>query len=351
MIGRGPLRVSHVLAVSALTAGFVWAGFATHPSLALASATAPSQGTVATQHTVAFEWNGTTTQQVSNAATVGDFLRERNIAIADRDYVEPAPDVPLSDGMVVTYRAAVPVTIQIGEQRIAAESAAQDVGALLQEEGVVLGKFDDVRPSLEQEVPADGLVRVTRVVVWERTERRPIAEQTIHRFDSSISPGSSKVVTKGAPGERSVIVRFEQRDGEDITATVLASRVLHKPRPRVVVDGADEYDAFASLAATGIARSILTAQHAMAMVATAYTAGCAGCSGITAIGRPAGHGIVAVDPGVIPLGTRLFIPGYGLAIAGDTGGAIHGNRIDLGFNSLRDAMLFGRREVTVYRLK
>jgi 3D (Asp-Asp-Asp) domain-containing protein len=58
-----------------------------------------------------------------------------------------------------------------------------------------------------------------------------------------------------------------------------------------------------------------------------------------------------VDPRVIPLGTRLFIPGYGLAVAGDTGGAIHGNRIDLGFNSLRDALLFGRRPVTVYRLK
>ncbi|MBV8655919.1 MAG: 3D domain-containing protein, partial [Candidatus Eremiobacteraeota bacterium] len=69
------------------------------------------------------------------------------------------------------------------------------------------------------------------------------------------------------------------------------------------------------------------------------------------IGRPAGHGIVAVDPSVIPLGTRLFIPGYGLAIAGDTGGAIRGFRIDLGFNSERDALLFGRREVTVYRLK
>jgi 3D (Asp-Asp-Asp) domain-containing protein len=60
---------------------------------------------------------------------------------------------------------------------------------------------------------------------------------------------------------------------------------------------------------------------------------------------------VAVDPRVIPMGTRLFIPGYGVAIAGDTGGAIRGNRIDLGFNSLSDALRFGRRAVTVYRLK
>jgi 3D (Asp-Asp-Asp) domain-containing protein len=89
----------------------------------------------------------------------------------------------------------------------------------------------------------------------------------------------------------------------------------------------------------------------MEMVATAYTASCGGCDGMTAIGHRAGHGIVAVDPRVIPLGTRLYIPGYGPAIAGDTGGAIIGHRIDLGFDSWRDAMLFGRRDVTVYRLK
>jgi len=64
----------------------------------------------------------------------------------------------------------------------------------------------------------------------------------------------------------------------------------------------------------------------------------------------AGHGIVAVDPGVIPLGTKLYIPGYGFAIAGDTGGAIVGHRIDLGFDSLNDAMEFGRRPVKVYTL-
>ncbi len=87
------------------------------------------------------------------------------------------------------------------------------------------------------------------------------------------------------------------------------------------------------------------------MIATAYTAHDYGCSGITAMGLPAGRGIVAVDPRVIPLGTRLYISGYGYALAGDTGGAIRGNRVDLGFNSYRDAIRFGRREVTVYRLK
>lgn len=70
--------------------------------------------------------------------------------------------------------------------------------------------------------------------------------------------------------------------------------------------------------------------------------------GITAAGLPAGYGVVAVDPEVIPLGTLLYISGYGLAIAGDVGSAIKGLKVDLGFDTYREALLFGRRSVQVY---
>lgn len=89
---------------------------------------------------------------------------------------------------------------------------------------------------------------------------------------------------------------------------------------------------------------------AYTMEATAYIASDGNGDGITAMGLVAQHGVVAVDPGVIPLGTRLYIPGYGEAIAADTGGAIYGNRIDLCMNSYGEAMNFGRRYVTVYVL-
>jgi 3D (Asp-Asp-Asp) domain-containing protein len=104
------------------------------------------------------------------------------------------------------------------------------------------------------------------------------------------------------------------------------------------------------MARRGLASTARLADAALRMVATAYTAACSGCSGMTAIGQRAGHGIVAVDPHFIPLGTHVFIPGYGPALAGDTGGSIRGNRIDLGFDSMRDALSFGRRPVVVYVL-
>ena len=86
------------------------------------------------------------------------------------------------------------------------------------------------------------------------------------------------------------------------------------------------------------------------MEATAYLPSDGGGSGITASGIPATYGVAAVDPSVIPLGTRLYIPGYGEAIAADTGGAIVGHKIDLCMESYGEAIEFGRQNVTVYVL-
>ena len=86
------------------------------------------------------------------------------------------------------------------------------------------------------------------------------------------------------------------------------------------------------------------------MEATAYLPTDGGGSGITASGMRAQRGVVAVDTKVIPLGTRLYIPGYGEAIAADTGGAIRGHKIDLCMESYGEAIQFGRRMVKVYVL-
>ena len=82
--------------------------------------------------------------------------------------------------------------------------------------------------------------------------------------------------------------------------------------------------------------------------ATAYSAYDPGCGSYTARGSYLRRGIIAVDPSVIPLGTRVYIPGYGEAIADDTGGAIIGNRIDIAFDSHEEAIYFGRQQLEIY---
>ena len=83
--------------------------------------------------------------------------------------------------------------------------------------------------------------------------------------------------------------------------------------------------------------------------ATSYDSTCRGCNTVTATGMKQGYGVVAVDPNVIPLYTKLYIPGYGEAIAGDVGGAVKGNKIDLGYDSLMGQ--WSARYVDVYILE
>lgn len=188
------------------------------------------------------------------------------------------------------------------------------------------------------------------VLTWQVLEHHTVPPKTVHRLTVTLRPGRSQVLSAGRAGLVERQVQYRQRDGGPVSRAVLWSQVVRTSRPRIVAIGIGATP-LASFAARGIAQMAFMARSAIEMIATGYTADSAGGSGTTAIGRRAGLGIVAVDPRIIPLGTRLYIPGYGLAVAGDTGGAIVGNRIDLGFNSLRDAMLFGRRSVEVYQLK
>ncbi len=89
----------------------------------------------------------------------------------------------------------------------------------------------------------------------------------------------------------------------------------------------------------------------MTVTATAYTASCNGCSGVTATGidlrKNPGQKVIAVDPSIIPLGSKVEVEGYGTAIAGDTGGAIKGHKIDLFIPSKSEAMDFGVKQVKI----
>ncbi len=85
--------------------------------------------------------------------------------------------------------------------------------------------------------------------------------------------------------------------------------------------------------------------------ATAYSAYDPGCGHYTASGTLLRHGVIAVDPSFIPLGTRVYIPGYGEAVAEDTGGAIVGNIIDVAFDTHEEALAFGRQDLEIYILE
>lgn len=91
-----------------------------------------------------------------------------------------------------------------------------------------------------------------------------------------------------------------------------------------------------------------TSLSTLSVTATAYTGGSYTAMGLKPTRDPNGLSTISVDPSVIPLGSKVYVEGYGYAIASDTGGAIKGNKIDLYMNSLQDCYAFGRRTVTLH---
>ena len=302
--------------------------------------------------TVTLVHDGLSESIETRAADAEALLAERSIPRTPEDALNVDPAAPLADGETIVFRSAVPVTVVLDGQVVVVRSPAADVAALLAQQGVAWDRHDRVTPSPATPLDDHMVVAVDHVERWTETVRRPVAAPEVRRFAFNLKPGARKILSPGQPGVkefRYTVVRTDDRLGT--RRALLVARVLRAPKARIIAEGIGDYTALSALAEHGIVGTLRLADSALAMVATAYTANCSGCSGTTATGKRAGHGIVAVDPRVIPLGTRMYIPGYGVAIAGDTGGAIRGRRIDLGFNSDTAALNFGRRPVTVYLIK
>jgi len=168
--------------------------------------------------------------------------------------------------------------------------------------------------------------------------------------DSSLEQGVTKTVKRGELG---VLVKtvVETRIGLKLVSRVkLAEKRVKEPVDQVV-----HYGTKPPLKKLSTKSGTYYYRKSFMVTATAYEPSVVSCGiyadGFTSIGLKAGPGIIAVDPRVIPLRTKVYVEGYGYAIAGDVGGAIKGNRIDVCFNTVREALNFGRRRVRIYILE
>lgn len=229
-----------------------------------------------------------------------------------------------------------------GESR-AVRTAADTVGQALDEVGVALGPLDRVFPSPDTAI-ADGLeIRVERVTKRRVTEDVLVEARTILLGDPDQPPSSMKVLEHGSDGWALRTVRIWEKDGETTQKDVIEEKVIVPARDTVVLRGT-----------RGAPSRGGSYRRPLRMHATAYEPGPRSCgryaNGFTATGVKATKGVAAVDDRVIPMGTRLYIPGYGFAVAADRGSAIKGQRIDLCFDTYSEAMRWGRRKVQVYVL-
>lgn len=248
------------------------------------------------------------------------------------------PEEPV-DNKIIKNIMMRRVTIVADGQNSELLTTAKTVEDLLTEQHIPLTEHDRCSRPLNARLKDGMTITITRVRVEEVVERAPIPFPVKRRYSADFEVGEKIVKQPGLPGEKTVVFRDYYKDGKR-TERVCVDRKVTRPQPQVEIQGLRGL--------TLASRHLLGGRRILTMRASAYGPSGNGRWGMrTASGMRPGYGVVAVDPRFIPLGTRLYIEGYGTAVAGDTGGAIKGDRIDLGMESDGEASQFGRRRVRV----
>ncbi len=189
-----------------------------------------------------------------------------------------------------------------------------------------------------QEQTSDQVLKASQPIKTESrfgskliTTTKTLTKDTTFKDDPEKEIGFDDVLDEGADGTKTTVTKITFYDGEEYDREIISTEIV-EPKDKIISRGTKI-----------IWRKIDTPDgqisywRKMRVYATHYDSHCPGCDEWTAIGMHAGKGVIAVDPSVIKLRSNVYIPGYGKAVAGDTGGAIRGNMIDLGFDDARTA--------------
>ena len=295
--------------------------------------------------------------------TVADLLSAQKLTQGENDLLSPSVETRLTDGMTVKLLPQFKVEITADGKTDSYVVPAGTVEDALQSAGISLGEEDEINLPLDTQVK-DGLsIKIGRVTYREVTEEVAIDYETVEKESSSLYRGETSVETYGQEGVRSVVKKEKLLDGKVVGSEEISSEVIEEPVDEVILVGTKEQQTVSSnssvTANTGGATLVdhngntVSYSSVLTGSCSAYTGG-----GITATGVPAAVGYVAVNPNVIPYGTRLYICSpdgsfvYGYAIAADTGGAfLYGDYLaDLYYDTLGECYAFGIRTMNVYIL-
>ncbi len=316
--------------------------------------------------------------------TVGDMLDEIDVKVSEHDKVSPAPEEKIDENMTVSIQQAYEFTLVDEGQKKKYWTTSATIEEFLKNENIKLNEFDRLEGNEKDVVNPNSTVQIVRVEKSSDVVEEEATFKTETRSDDSLLKGHEKIVQKGEKGKVSREFEVVKEDGKEISRKMIAEKIVKKPQSKIVAVGtkvmvasvAPEKAAAKNVTASTSAPAakatpVKTKQVAAAskpksvsrnnsapeggkefyVSATAYTADCHGCSGITATGinlkANPNLKLIAVDPSVIPLGSKVWVEGYGYAIAGDTGGAIKGNKIDLHFPNKAAAFKFGNRQVKI----
>ena len=267
------------------------------------------------------------------ATTVGQALQEANVVVNAADGVEPALNTRLTPGMIVVVKRAFPLTIHADGRFIQTSGHHSTVGDALLEAGITLVDGDYTRPGAEATLHPGDTIHVIRVREDLLFEDQPIPYQTVRQASAELELDTQAVISAGVPGIKRQRWRVRYENGVEVSRTIDGEWVVSEPVNEVV-----GYGTRIVIRTVETPEGPLEYWRLVRMRVTSYTAASSGKErddpdyGITASGVAAGKGVVAVDRSIVPFRSYVYVPGYGRAFVGDTGGEVHGRWIDLGYD-------------------
>ncbi|EPG0982963.1 ubiquitin-like domain-containing protein [Listeria monocytogenes] len=324
----------------------------------------------------------------THAKTVSEALDEAGIKVSERDEIAPGKNAEIKDGMEIKYLPARQITINDNGTKKDVWSTKANVADLLKDENITtrpqdvlnvakkdtvwttktkvsdllaeknikLDQDDRVSPAKDSNLKEKMTVEVTYVNSKAEKKNEQVKFETVYKEDDSLNKGVEKVVQEGKNGKKVVEYKVTFENGKEKKRDVIKENVTSNKTDKVVVRGTKEKvvatpvsnvsTSSATSSSSSSASSTPSGGKTYKMESTAYSGGGTTAYGINLSANP-GLKVIAVDPRIIPLGSKVWVEGYGEAIAGDTGGAIKGNIVDVYFPNESQCYSWGRRMVTV----
>jgi uncharacterized protein YabE (DUF348 family)/3D (Asp-Asp-Asp) domain-containing protein len=324
-------------------------------------------------------------------------IREQSLALKPLDEVYPSEETRLSEGLRVVIKRFKPILVRIGDSEVEVYQRNLTAKEILRRAGVMLGGKDKLNVSLDRVIKSGEILEVSKEEKTMVTVDQEIPFKNSTVKDKDLDPGERRIEQFGEMGIKRAFYEITRIGGEELSRVLVKTEVVSLPVNQIMYVGPAYKKPTASMLAStsaGLGQASKTSQavkvsqstktsqtassgrvlttrsknfsykNSYVMIATAYDLSYASTGklpgmpdyGITASGTQAKVGTVAVDPSVIPLGTKLYIENedgtgsYGFATAEDKGSAIKGYRVDLFYNTYQECIEFGRRRVIVYIL-
>ena len=290
--------------------------------------------------------------------TVKDIIGEQGIELSDTDVIYPAVKSDVDDTHLIVIKRLKLLDVDYRGQQVTYWTDAQTYREFIQK-GVIDADEDDIfNVNLDEQLaPSGNKISIIKFDKVTETVEEEVPYTSTTVYDETVDKGVRTVSTPGQNGKKIKYYDVEYRDGVEVSRVFSGEVISVQPVEEIITEGTKEQ----SINVNG---QMIPYKKVITCQATAYDLSFESCGkypgspgyGITASGTYAKVGTVAVDPRVIPLGTKMYIVStdgsyvYGYCTAEDTGGAIKGNKVDLFYNTRNECLQFGRRSVNVYIL-